>query len=84
VVRSHPRPPPSRVADAGEGGGTQRPGYVRAMADLIEAERNRAFAEPEKAVIFFSAHGVPVRGPTPGSATRGQEEEGHNQRPEER
>ena len=39
----------------------QRPGYVRAMADLIQAERNRAFAEPEKAVIFFSAHGVPVR-----------------------
>jgi len=38
----------------------QRPGYVRAMADLIQAERNRAFAEPEKAVIFFSAHGVPV------------------------
>lgn len=37
----------------------QRPGYVNAMADLIVGERERAFSEPEKATIFFSAHGVP-------------------------
>eukprot|EP00240_Pyramimonas_obovata_P001523 CAMPEP_0118934276 /NCGR_PEP_ID=MMETSP1169-20130426/13731_1 /TAXON_ID=36882 /ORGANISM="Pyramimonas obovata, Strain CCMP722" /LENGTH=494 /DNA_ID=CAMNT_0006877159 /DNA_START=282 /DNA_END=1766 /DNA_ORIENTATION=+ len=37
----------------------QRPGYVRAMADLIVEERNKVFEEPDKATIFFSAHGVP-------------------------
>jgi protoporphyrin/coproporphyrin ferrochelatase len=39
----------------------QRPGYVTAMADLIAAElRNEgAFADPSRAEIFFSAHGVP-------------------------
>jgi hypothetical protein len=36
----------------------QRPGYVRAMADLIEAELDQ-FPAPEDARIFFSAHGVP-------------------------
>eukprot|EP00238_Polyblepharides_amylifera_P009107 CAMPEP_0196589496 /NCGR_PEP_ID=MMETSP1081-20130531/63710_1 /TAXON_ID=36882 /ORGANISM="Pyramimonas amylifera, Strain CCMP720" /LENGTH=522 /DNA_ID=CAMNT_0041912315 /DNA_START=236 /DNA_END=1804 /DNA_ORIENTATION=- len=38
----------------------QRPGYVSAMADLIEKERDQVFEDPSKAVIFFSAHGVPV------------------------
>jgi len=37
----------------------QRPGYVRAMADLIVDERNKVFDDPDKATIFFSAHGVP-------------------------
>ncbi|GBF99709.1 ferrochelatase [Raphidocelis subcapitata] len=36
----------------------QRPGYVRAMADLIETELD-GFPSPEEARIFFSAHGVP-------------------------
>ncbi|KAI3425091.1 hypothetical protein D9Q98_008469 [Chlorella vulgaris] len=41
----------------------QRPGYVRAMADLIVAElRSGAFPaeELDDVEIFFSAHGVPV------------------------
>ncbi|PSC69391.1 ferrochelatase-chloroplastic [Micractinium conductrix] len=39
-----------------------RPGYVRAMADLIQAEvaRPEVFPEQSAAEIFFSAHGVPV------------------------
>lgn len=36
----------------------QRPGYVRAMADIIESELS-SFAEKESVEIFFSAHGVP-------------------------
>eukprot|EP00954_Amorphochlora_amoebiformis_P016895 1315647-Amorphochlora_amoeboformis.AAC.1 len=36
----------------------QRPGYVAAMCDLIEAELSK-FEDPKKAEIFFSAHGVP-------------------------
>lgn len=34
------------------------PGYIRAMADLIETELAK-FPEPDQAHIFFSAHGVP-------------------------
>ncbi|MFN5514752.1 MAG: ferrochelatase [Cyanobacteriota bacterium] len=34
------------------------PGYIQAMADLIEAELTK-FPEPDRAHIFFSAHGVP-------------------------
>lgn len=39
-----------------------RPGYVKAMADLIEAElaRSEQFPSPGDVEIFFSAHGVPV------------------------
>uniref|UniRef100_A0A0D6QTR4 Ferrochelatase n=1 Tax=Araucaria cunninghamii TaxID=56994 RepID=A0A0D6QTR4_ARACU len=37
----------------------ERKGYVKAMASLIEKELQN-FANPEKAMIFFSAHGVPV------------------------
>ncbi|KAL4447852.1 hypothetical protein ABPG75_005071 [Micractinium tetrahymenae] len=38
-----------------------RPGYVRAMADLIQAElASGAFPEQSEVEIFFSAHGVPV------------------------
>jgi len=38
----------------------QRPGYVRAMADLIQTELRSAFPGTEgAATIFFSAHGVP-------------------------
>eukprot|EP00959_Pyramimonas_sp_CCMP1952_P406586 8521682-Pyramimonas_sp.AAC.2 len=29
------------------------------MADLIVEERSKVFEEPDKATIFFSAHGVP-------------------------
>eukprot|EP00890_Picochlorum_soloecismus_P002560 jgi/Picsp_1/3304/NSC_06143-R1_ferrochelatase ii len=36
----------------------QRPGYVEAMADLIENELG-IFADPESVEVFFSAHGVP-------------------------
>lgn len=36
----------------------QRPGYVAAMADLIQAEIIK-FAEPGEVEVFFSAHGVP-------------------------
>ena len=36
-----------------------RPGYVNAMAGLIRAELEK-LPEPDKAHIFFSAHGVPV------------------------
>ena len=35
------------------------PGYLRSMADLIKQELDK-FPEPEKAHVFFSAHGVPV------------------------
>lgn len=41
----------------------QRPGYVRAMADLIVAElTSGAFPQDQldEVEIFFSAHGVPV------------------------
>lgn len=42
----------------------QRPGYVRAMADLIQAELLRPgqfpAVERDAVQIFFSAHGVPV------------------------
>ncbi|CAL0319072.1 unnamed protein product [Lupinus luteus] len=37
----------------------QREGYIKSMADLIEKEL-QSFSEPEEAMIFFSAHGVPV------------------------
>eukprot|EP00803_Ostreobium_quekettii_P008227 evm.model.scf_638.1 EVM.evm.TU.scf_638.1 scf_638:10323-14473(+) len=36
----------------------QRPGYVNAMADLVEEEMLK-FSSSEGVVIFFSAHGVP-------------------------
>eukprot|EP00887_Chlorella_sp_A99_P000003 scaffold16.g3.t1 len=36
----------------------QRPGYVRAMADLIVAELDK-FPRREDVEVFFSAHGVP-------------------------
>ncbi|KFK26386.1 hypothetical protein AALP_AA8G241800 [Arabis alpina] len=37
----------------------QRRGYVNSMADLIEKEL-QIFSDPKEAMIFFSAHGVPV------------------------
>ena len=37
----------------------ENPGYLRSMADLIERELEK-FPNPNKAHIFFSAHGVPV------------------------
>ncbi|CAK8568421.1 unnamed protein product [Lathyrus sativus] len=37
----------------------QRKGYLKSMADLIEKELEN-FSEPKEAMIFFSAHGVPV------------------------
>ncbi|GAA0142960.1 lyase [Lithospermum erythrorhizon] len=37
----------------------QREGYIKSMADLIEKELQH-FPIPEEAMIFFSAHGVPV------------------------
>ncbi|CAN8265213.1 unnamed protein product [Cochlearia groenlandica] len=37
----------------------QRRGYVNSMADLIEKEL-QVFSDPKEAMIFFSAHGVPV------------------------
>ncbi|GAV65030.1 Ferrochelatase domain-containing protein [Cephalotus follicularis] len=37
----------------------QREGYVKAMANLIQKEIEN-FDNPEKVVIFFSAHGVPL------------------------
>jgi protoporphyrin/coproporphyrin ferrochelatase len=37
----------------------KRSGYLRAMADLI-AEQLDQFEEPDKAHVFFSAHGVPL------------------------
>jgi ferrochelatase len=37
----------------------QRQGYLKSMADLIEKEL-QSFSEPTEAMIFFSAHGVPV------------------------
>ncbi|KAK8961369.1 hypothetical protein KSP40_PGU011398 [Platanthera guangdongensis] len=37
----------------------QREGYIRSMADLIEKELS-VFAKPDEAMIFFSAHGVPL------------------------
>jgi ferrochelatase len=36
-----------------------RPGYLQAMADLIAKEIDQA-PDPQKAHVFFSAHGVPV------------------------
>lgn len=36
-----------------------RPGYVRAMADLIAQELDK-LPDPDKGHVFFSAHGVPV------------------------
>ncbi|MBE9048459.1 ferrochelatase [Pleurocapsales cyanobacterium LEGE 10410] len=35
------------------------PGYLQAMADLIEQELTK-FPDPDQAHVFFSAHGVPV------------------------
>ena len=37
----------------------KNPGYLRSMADLIERELEK-FPNPNKAHVFFSAHGVPV------------------------
>ncbi|GFP88081.1 ferrochelatase-1 chloroplastic [Phtheirospermum japonicum] len=37
----------------------QREGYIKSMADLIEKEL-QIFPNPDEAMIFFSAHGVPV------------------------
>ncbi|KAG6417097.1 hypothetical protein SASPL_119247 [Salvia splendens] len=37
----------------------QREGYIKSMADLIEKEL-QTFPKPDEAMIFFSAHGVPV------------------------
>ncbi|KZV37221.1 ferrochelatase-2, chloroplastic-like [Dorcoceras hygrometricum] len=37
----------------------QREGYIKSMADLIEKEL-QYFPNPAEAMIFFSAHGVPV------------------------
>ncbi|KAJ0467536.1 putative protoporphyrin ferrochelatase [Helianthus annuus] len=37
----------------------QREGYIKAMAGLIENEL-KGFTNPEKVMIFFSAHGVPL------------------------
>ncbi|GFY86444.1 ferrochelatase 2 [Actinidia rufa] len=37
----------------------QREGYIKAMANLIEKEL-RNFDYPDKVMIFFSAHGVPL------------------------
>lgn len=37
----------------------QREGYIKAMADLIEKELGN-FDSPDKVMIFFSAHGVPL------------------------
>ncbi|GKV18891.1 hypothetical protein SLEP1_g29212 [Rubroshorea leprosula] len=37
----------------------QREGYIKAMANLIEKELQK-FDSPEKVMIFFSAHGVPL------------------------
>lgn len=37
----------------------QREGYIKAMTNLIEKELKK-FNSPEKVMIFFSAHGVPV------------------------
>uniref|UniRef100_A0A0Q3RKF5 Ferrochelatase n=1 Tax=Setaria italica TaxID=4555 RepID=A0A0Q3RKF5_SETIT len=37
----------------------QREGYIKAMATLIENELTK-FSEPQKVMIFFSAHGVPL------------------------
>ncbi|GMG99099.1 hypothetical protein Nepgr_000939 [Nepenthes gracilis] len=37
----------------------QREGYIKSMADLIEKELQN-FPVPNEAMIFFSAHGVPV------------------------
>ncbi|OVA10203.1 Ferrochelatase [Macleaya cordata] len=38
----------------------QREGYIKAMANLIENELKKRFDCPEKVMIFFSAHGVPL------------------------
>lgn len=37
----------------------QRPGYVRAMADLIQDDLNSKFSDASAVHLFFSAHGVP-------------------------
>lgn len=37
-----------------------RPGYLRAMAEAIDA-KIQDFAEPDQVHVFFSAHGVPVK-----------------------
>ncbi len=37
-----------------------RPGYIRAMAELIDGELAKV-PEPDASHIFFSAHGVPVK-----------------------
>jgi len=38
----------------------QRPGYVKAMAQLISQTLNDKFDDNKEPIIFFSAHGVPV------------------------
>lgn len=38
----------------------QRPGYVKAMAQLISQTLNDKFDDSKEPIIFFSAHGVPV------------------------
>ncbi|XP_023546547.1 ferrochelatase-2, chloroplastic isoform X1 [Cucurbita pepo subsp. pepo] len=37
----------------------QREGYIKSMADLVQAELKN-FINPQEVMIFFSAHGVPV------------------------
>ncbi|XP_078435203.1 ferrochelatase 2 [Wolffia australiana] len=37
----------------------QREGYIKAMASLIEKELEK-FKDPKNAMVFFSAHGVPL------------------------
>ncbi|KAL1173547.1 hypothetical protein V6Z11_A05G419900 [Gossypium hirsutum] len=37
----------------------QREGYIKSMANLIEKALKK-FDRPEKVVIFFTAHGVPL------------------------
>jgi len=37
----------------------QREGYIKSMATLIENELTK-FPVPQKVMIFFSAHGVPL------------------------
>lgn len=52
----------------------QRHGYIKAMANLIEKEL-QSFASPEKVMIFFSAHGVPVTYIKAGDPYKSQMEE---------
>ena len=38
----------------------QRPGYIKAMAQMIAQTLKRDFEDDKEPIIFFSAHGVPV------------------------